>query len=90
MESYCRLSISEGKVSIDAIGIALLDSQDMYYSVTFQKNKKIAIAKRQLHQQELIVMKHNRVLDGRTWLKIVKFLDFFSFLNESVSSLLCI
>jgi hypothetical protein len=38
----------------------------MDYSVTFQKNKKIAIAKRQLQQQELIAMKHNWLLVGRT------------------------
>jgi hypothetical protein len=58
--------MSEWKVSTDAIGIALLDSQDMDYNVSLQKISKIAIAKRQLHQQELIAMKHNRVLVGRT------------------------
>jgi hypothetical protein len=50
----------------------------------------IATAKRQLHQHELIAMKHNRVLIGRMWKKIVKVLDFFSFLNKLVSGLLCI
>jgi hypothetical protein len=90
MESYFRLSMSEWKVLTDAIGIALLDSQKMYYSVKLQKISKIAIAKRQLHQHELIAMKHNRVLVGRTWKKIVKVLDFFSFLNKLVSGLLCI
>jgi hypothetical protein len=44
----------EWKVLTDAIGIALLDSQDMDYSVKFQKGKTV-IAKRQLHQQELLV-----------------------------------
>jgi hypothetical protein len=60
--------MSEWKVSMDAIGIALLDSQDMDYSVKLQKLNKIAIAtaKRQLHQQELIAMKRNRVPVGRT------------------------
>jgi hypothetical protein len=48
------------------------------------------IAKRQLHQQELIAMKHNRVLVRRTWKKIVKVLNFFSFLNKLVSGLVCI
>jgi hypothetical protein len=51
---------------MDAIGIALLDSQDMNYSAKLQKINKIAIAKRQLNQQELNAMKHNRVLVGRT------------------------
>jgi hypothetical protein len=55
----------EWKVSMDAIGTALLDSQDMGYNVSLQKYK-ILIAKRQLHQQELIAMKHNRVLVRRT------------------------
>jgi hypothetical protein len=36
-ETYFRLSMSEWKVSMDAIGIALLDSQDMYYNVSLQK-----------------------------------------------------
>jgi hypothetical protein len=44
------------------------------------------IAKRQLHQQELLALKHNRVLVGRTWKKIVKVLDFFhSWINQSVA-----
>jgi hypothetical protein len=40
--------------------VRLLDSQDIDYSVKLQKLNKIAIAtaKRQLHQQELITMKH--------------------------------
>jgi hypothetical protein len=58
--------MSEWKVLTDAIGIALLDSQDMDYSVKLQKISKIAIAKRQLQQQEFLAMKQNRVLDGRT------------------------
>jgi hypothetical protein len=37
----------------------LSDSQDMDYSVKLQKISKIAIAQRQLHQQEIIAMKHN-------------------------------
>jgi hypothetical protein len=37
-----------------------------------------------LNQQELNAMKHNRVLVGRTWKKIVKVL------NKLVSGLLCI
>jgi hypothetical protein len=57
--------MSEWKVLTDAIGIALLDSQDMDYSVKLQKDKTM-IAKRQLHQQELLALKHNRVLVGRT------------------------
>jgi hypothetical protein len=68
----------------------LSDSQDMDCSVKLQKISKIAIAQRQLHQQEIIAMKHNWDLVGRTWKKIVKVLDFFSFLNKSVSGLLCI
>jgi hypothetical protein len=56
----------EWKVSMDTIGIALLDSQDMATMSVSKKISKIAIAKRQLHQQELIAMKHNRVLVGRT------------------------
>jgi hypothetical protein len=51
----------------DVREIRLLDSQDMDYSVKLQKLNKIVIAtaKRQLHQHELIAMKHNRVLIGR-------------------------
>jgi hypothetical protein len=81
--------MSKWKVLTDAIGIALLDSQDMDYSVKLQKNQTV-IAKRQLHQHDLLALKHNRVLVGRTWKKIVKVLKFFSFLNKSVSGLLCI
>jgi hypothetical protein len=40
MESYFRLSISEWKVSMDAIGITLLDSQDIDYNVKLQKDKQ--------------------------------------------------
>jgi hypothetical protein len=48
----------EWKVSMDVREVMLLDSQEMDYSVKFQKEiSKIALAKRQLHQQELIVMK---------------------------------
>jgi hypothetical protein len=51
-----------------------------------KKISKIVIAKRQLHQQELIAMKHNQVLDGRTWKKIVKVLNFSHFwINQSVA-----
>jgi hypothetical protein len=42
--------MSEWEVSMEAIRIALLDSQDMYYSVRLQKISKIALAQRQLHQ----------------------------------------
>jgi hypothetical protein len=35
-------------------------------------------------------MKHQRVLIGRMRKKIVKVLNFFSFLNKSVSGLLCL
>jgi Fe-S cluster biosynthesis and repair protein YggX len=62
----------------------------MDYSVKLQKISKIAIAKRQLHQHELITRKHNRVLVGRTRRKIVKVLNFFLFLNKSVSGFVCI
>jgi hypothetical protein len=57
MKSYFRLGMSEWKVSMDAIGIALLDSHDMGYNVRLQKISKIVIAKRQLQYQELIAMK---------------------------------
>jgi hypothetical protein len=79
--------MSEWKVSMDAIGITLLDSQDMATMQSSEKISKIVIAQRQLHQKEIIAMKHNRVLIGK---KIVKVLDFFSFLNKLVSGLLCI
>jgi hypothetical protein len=46
MESYLRLSMFEWKVLTDAIGIALLDSQNMNYSAKLQKINKIVIAKR--------------------------------------------
>jgi hypothetical protein len=51
---------------MDAIGIALLDSQDMATMSVSKKIGKIAIAKRQLQQQKLLAMKHNWVLVGRT------------------------
>jgi hypothetical protein len=51
---------------MDAIEIALLDSQDMATMSSSKKISKIAIAKRQLQQQEFIAMKRNRVLVGRT------------------------
>jgi hypothetical protein len=55
--------MSEWKVSMDVREVMLLDSQDMDYSVKFQKEiSKIVLAKRQLHQHELIAMKHNRLL----------------------------
>jgi hypothetical protein len=40
MESYFRLCISEWKVSMDAIGMTLLDSQDIDYNVKLQKDKQ--------------------------------------------------
>jgi hypothetical protein len=57
--------MSEWKVSLDAIGIALIDSQDMNYSAKLQKINKTMIAKRQLQHQELLAMKHNRLLVGK-------------------------
>jgi hypothetical protein len=52
-----------------------------------KKISKIAIAKRQLHQHELIAMRLKRDLVGRMWNKIMKFLDFFSFLNNQPMTL---
>jgi hypothetical protein len=68
----------------------LLDSQDMDYNVKLQKDKKDCDCRKTITIAGAYCNETQLRSCWETWKKIVKFLDFFSFLKKSVSVLVCI
>jgi hypothetical protein len=90
MESYFILSMFEWKVSIDTREVRLLDSQDMDYRVKFQKDKYDCNCQNTIAPTGAYCNETQLSPCWETTKKIMKVLDFFSFLNESVGGLECI